>query len=250
MMKKWKRWIAVALATLLCFSLCGCSELEQMRAEHAVWQEDGSILWNGAVYRELELNDSNRELDFAYDYVTIYVTEPDVPVLLSEMFGDGMDVCANGTLIKFYDYRNDYRYKLYCREDAYDEMVNKLENGVNMNTYLYYYWDYDRQESVPYYLTEEQSYAIHTVLTTVIPVPIEDFSELIEDELYLYICDDSRLFEQDTGKWLSITESRYCISLYDEIYAVPVEYAAIFTEIWKAYDDSIYVLEDPPGIVI
>ena len=247
-MKEWKRWLVLALATVLCLSLCGCQELEDMRTAHAVWQEDGSILWNGAVYRELELSDSNQELDFTYDCITIYVTEPDVPVLLSEMIGDGMDICADGTLIKFYDYRNDYRYTLYCREDVYDEVVKKLENGVNLTTYLYYYWDYEKQTSVPYYLTEEQSKTIHQVLTTVIPVPSDEFP--VEDELYLYICDDSHRFEQDTDKWLCIAESRYYISSYDEIYAVPLEYNAIFDAIWKAYNDSIYVVENPPGLII
>jgi hypothetical protein len=52
-MKNSKRWIALLLALLLCASLCGCTELETMRANHAVWQEDGSILWDGVVYREL-----------------------------------------------------------------------------------------------------------------------------------------------------------------------------------------------------
>jgi hypothetical protein len=77
-MKKSKRWIALLLALLLCTSLCGCRELEDMRATHAVWQEDGTILWDGVVYRELQ----NVPEEYQH-YVngTIFVTETDVPVL-------------------------------------------------------------------------------------------------------------------------------------------------------------------------
>ena len=248
-MKNRKRWLVLALATVLCLSLCGCDELETMRSEHGVWQEDGSILWNGAVYRKLENTLSMGEFDFTYSYVTIYVTEPDVPVLLSTMFGEAMDVSADGTILEHYDYRlAEERTTWYCREDVYDEMVKELENGVNLTTYLYYYWDYEKQMSVPHYLTEEQSKTIHQVLTTVIPVPSNEIP--VDDELYLYISDDSHRFEQNTDKWLCISESRYYISSYDEIYAVPMEYNAIFDGIWKAYNDSIYVMENPPGMVI
>ena len=250
-MKKWKRWLVLALATVLCLSLCGCDELETMRAEHGVWQEDGSILWNGAVYRKLETTLSMGEFDFTYSYVTIYVTEPDVPVLLSTMFGEGMDVSADGIILEHYDYwRDEDRTTWYCREDVYDEMVKKLENGVTLNTYCYYYWDYDREKSVPYYLTEEQANTMHRILATADPVSSADFDEPIEDELYLYVTDENRMFEQGTGKWLCITQSCYCISSYDEIYAVPMEYNAIFDAIWKAYNDSYYGLENPPGLII
>lgn len=250
-MKKWKRWLVLALATVLCLSLCGCDELETMRSEHGVWQEDGSILWNGAVYRKLENTLSMGEFDFTYSYVTIYVTEPDVPVLLSTMFGEAMDVSADGTILEHYDYRLvEERTTWYCREDVYDEMVKKLENGVTLNTYCYYYWDFDRGKNVPYYLTEEQANTMHRILATVDPVLSADFDEPIEDELYLYVTDENRMFEQGTDKWLCITQSRYCIESFDEIYVVPMEYNAIFDEIWKAYDDRMHVRDYPPSMVI
>ena len=50
-MKTRKRWIALLAALMMCLSLCGCQELDDMRATHAFWQEDGSILWNGNVSR-------------------------------------------------------------------------------------------------------------------------------------------------------------------------------------------------------
>ena len=250
-MKKYKRWIAILLASLLSLSLCGCQRLDDMRAEHGVWQEDGSVLWNGNVYRKLENTLSLEKFDFVYGRITIYVTEADVPVLLSNVFGTMMDVCADGTLLEYYDYRLlEGKRQLYCREDVYDEMVKTLADGVQLDTYYYYYYDYNREESLQYYLTEEQTNTIHRILTTVTPVPIKEFDGAIADEVHLYICDDSHRFEQDTDTWLCITESCYCIKTYDEIYAIPMKYNGIFTEIWKAYNEGIYILEDPPSLVV
>lgn len=249
-MNKYKKLLTLSLAIVLCLSLCGCVDLEGARASHAVWQEDGSILWNGAVYRELENTSSMEELDFSYSYITVYVTQPDVPVLLSDVFGDAYDVCADGTILNYYDYRTGEN-GWYCREDVYDEMVATLQNGVKLNTYCYYYWDSNKQMSVPYYLTEEQANTMHRILATVDPVfDNELYYESMIDELYLYVGDSAHLFEQEAEKRLYITESCYCIESFDCIYVVPVEYNQIFAEIWKAYNESMYVMEVPPSIVI
>lgn len=248
-MKKWKRWLAFVLATLLCLPLCGCQALEDMRAVHAVWQEDGSILWNGAVYRKLEFGGSDPELDVSYDYTTIYITEPDVPVLMSEVFGDGMDVCANGALLEYYDYAEG-GYVLYCREDVYDQTMAYLENGIKITTYYYEYYDYEAQQSMPYYLTEEQKNTIQRILATAMPVLYDDMDEDWVDCFALYGCDDSHMFGHGVEMWLGVTESRYFIEMGECIYYVPMAYNEIFAEIWKAYDDGIYIMNYPPSVVI
>ena len=252
-MKKWKRWIAIVLVSLLCLSLCGCQRLEDMRAVHAVWQEDGNILWDGNVYHKLEVDTSLENFDFtyAYDYRCIYVTEADVPVLLSNWFGDLVDVRANGMVLEYYNYRLlEEEYQFYCREDVYDEVVRDLTMGVQLNTYFYPYYDFDSDESKRYYLTEEQANTMHRILTTVTPVTRATLEESIQDALYLSICDENRRFEQDTDKCLLVTESCYCIESYGDIYIVPMEYTAMFAEIWKAYGDGKYVLETPPSLVV
>lgn len=248
-MKKYKKFLALLLAALLCLSLCGCVDLDAMRSEHAVWQEDGSILWNGAVYRKLENVVDMDEMEFSYSYVTIYVTQPDVPVLLSDTLGDPYDVFADGTILGYYDYRlAEVRYTWYCREDVYDETVAMLEKGVQLNTYCYYYWDSTQQLNVKYYLTEEQANAIRHVLATVTPVHSDGLEEPIMDEIYLYASDENHLFEQGAER-LFITESGYCILSYEYVYVVPMEYNRIFDEIWKAYNESVYVYT-PPTIVV
>lgn len=250
-MKKWKRWLVLALATVLCLSLCGCEELEIMRSEHAVWQEDGSILWNGNVYRKLERVENIDVLDVSYDYAVVYATEPDVPVLLSNWFGESLDVCGNGTLLEYYDYRPaEHKTEWYCREDVYDETAALLEKGIEMTTYFYEYYNYSTDDFERYYLTKEQSEVINTVFATVRPIFDAVFEEPIIYEIYFYACDDSHRFESDVEMCMYTTESGYCIEYDDFIYVVPMEYHDVFDAIWRAYNNNEGTLDTPPSMVI
>ena len=75
--KRSKRIFCLLTAIVLCFSLTACNELDEMRATHAIKQEDGSILWNGHTYRALEEYYGECKID--YDK-TVYVTDPEVPL--------------------------------------------------------------------------------------------------------------------------------------------------------------------------
>ena len=250
-MKNRKRWLVLALATVLCLSLCGCDELETMRSEHAVWQEDGSILWNGTVYRKLENVENIDVLDVSYDYAGVYVTEPDVPVLLSSWFGESLDVCGNGTLLEYYDYRPaEDKTEWYCREDVYDETAALLEKGIEMTTYFYEYYNSSTNDFEKYYLTKEQSEAVNTVFATVQSIFNFMFEEPYIEGVYFYACDDSHRFESDIEMYMYTTESGYCIEFDDLVYVVPVEYHGIFAEIWMAYDDGNNAIAYPPSVVV
>lgn len=251
MMKKWKRWLVLALATVLCLSLCGCEELEIMRAEHAVWQEDGSILWNGNVYRKLENVENVDVLDISYDYAWIYVTEPDVPVLLSTWFGEEFDVCGNGTLLERYDYRlAEDKTVWYCREDVYDETAALLEKGIEMTTYFYEYYNYSTDDFERYYLTKEQSEAVNTVFATVESEFAAVFEEPFIYEIDFYACDDSHRFESDVEMYMYKTEFGYYLEYDYLVYVVPEEYHDIFDGIWRAYLTNEGTLDAPPSMVI
>ena len=100
-MKQVKRIVALLLCVALCLPLCSCKELDDMRARQAFLQEDGTLLMNGHVYKELPA--FNRELMLDEDGNWISVILPSVPVLLSESFliylirsmGDGIDLCGS-----------------------------------------------------------------------------------------------------------------------------------------------------------
>ena len=118
-MKIAKRIVALLLSLLLCLSLCSCMELDAMRAQHALQQEDGTVLWDGKTFvpyssytlRELQ------EMGFGVDYwSTLQLTDADVPVLLSNsQFGRTIFVTADAMVLT--SYAQDL---LYIREEDYD----------------------------------------------------------------------------------------------------------------------------------
>lgn len=108
--------LLTAVGLLLC--LCGCSGLENMRKKQAFPGENGEILWNGAVYKALPGNEDFYVETGDYSEL-VYVTEPDVPVLLSSMFSE-MDLYPSGDGVFLEDLDAGI---YYCREDRYEEMA-------------------------------------------------------------------------------------------------------------------------------
>ena len=246
-MKTSKRWIALFVALMLCLSLCGCQELDDMRATHAFWQEDGSILWNGNVYRQLGGDGTSYDLDFVYGNVIINVTTKDVPVLLSGMFGESFDVSADGTLLEAYNWQTGYI--MYCREDVYAETEEYLKNGFELATYYYTYLDED-YNSYNYYLTEYQTNTINDILASVMPAPYTEYEdEEIWDSLILHGCDKSHRFSQNYLLDLWMTESGYFLATDEDMYPVPGAFEPIFNDIVKAY---VGMMEEwnPPSYVV
>ena len=248
-MKKMKRWIALLVALLMCLSLCGCQKLDDMRATHAVYQEDGSILWNGQVYRQLGNVEMRDEIAMVYDHQLINVTTKDVPVLLSDVFGEQYDVCADGTLLES-NYWSE-GYTLYCREDVYEETAEYLKNGFQLETYYYSYLNED-YDSYNYYLTEYQTNAVNDVLATVIPAPLEEYGdEPIWTSLYLNGCDKTHRFSQDYLMDLWIMEDgSYFLATDEIVYPVPERFVGIFNEITKAYVEAMGDWDGPPTFVV
>ena len=183
-MKKCKRWIAVLLVVVLCLPLCGCQKLDEMRAAHAVWQEDGSIKWDGNVYRKLA---DSPEISIICDPTTIWLTEEDVPVLLSETIGEYCCISRNRVIFIVPGPEGEV---LYCREDMYAFMTEHLENP-ELTTYYYNYWDYESDDPLGeqhyYYLSVTQGSTIDQLITEL------EFTALDEEFYYDFEANDFRV---------------------------------------------------------
>ncbi len=234
-MKRYKRWMAAAAAFLLCFSMSGCARLDEMRARHAVWQEDGTILWNSAVYKplpavkEAEVN-STRLKD-----VPIHVTEADVPVLLSTQYYDYFECDPNGIFLRGYVEENgEYygEYKLFCREDRYEEVAAELVNGFVSKGLCYDYFDSRLGSIQTYYVTAEQEYALSYVLDTAEWFFYDEgFNAVYEAELYRHnALDLYREFEM----LLMYTGGGYYLVQGDIAYLVPPDYEQTMRDILQA----------------
>ena len=194
-MKKCKRWIAVLLVVVLCLPLCGCQRLEEMRAAHAVWQEDGSIKWDGNVYRKLV---DSPEISIICDPITIWLTEEDVPVLLSETIGYYCRISRNRVILIVPGIEGEV---LYCREDMCDFMTEHLKNP-ELTTYYYKYWDHESDDPLGeeryYYLSVTQGSTIDQLITELefVAVDGEFHYDVTANDFRVMLgkCDSERLF--------------------------------------------------------
>lgn len=253
-MKKLKRLLALVMAFALCLSLCGCRQLDELKARHATWMEDGNILWNDYIY--LPLYNTYEQSDYAYveelnfnDSEVIFVTDSDVPVLLSEMMGTNGYTGADGLLVEVNCYVSslhadmEYSNTVYCRADLYDWTLNALQNGYEIQEYGYYFYDYDTGETASGTLTSAQQRAIETVLNTVAPITSESGEAYVYYDCSLTITaySTAHLFSQEIGE-LIYNNGVYSIacSYYDDDYNrtekwfdVPKKYNAVFNELFE-----------------
>ena len=235
-MKRYKRWIAALLVSLLCLSLCGCQKLEDMRAAHAVWREDGCILWNGAVYRQLK--DVPENLQF-YVEQTVVVTEADVPVLLSDALGTGFTVDGDGVLM--HNWHWDGGETWFCREDKYEEFVAYFRSEVELDTYFYTYWPVKNGEAKEehYYLSEEEEAVIDTLLNeadfgdpgNVLYGPFEETEFMV----VLGRCDGKHLFAEQYVVEIVSKQEGYYLFADDMLAPVPASYKTLFDRIVADY---------------
>ena len=225
--KKGKRWIAALLMVLLCLSLCGCQKLEDMRAKHAVWQEDGSILWDGNMYRPLTA--FSEKTGLILEDGVIRVTEADVPVLLSDEFGEYCRVSRSGALLITRGHAGE---TLYCREDLYEFMAEHLKEP-ELTTYFYTYFNPDTNVYDYYYLSEQQGDTIDKlVLNLDFSAMEEEFYYTLEDNdfaLTLGKCDDARWLSEDYAVQIARNDGVFYVIMPDGYIA----------EVPSRYDDDL-----------
>lgn len=107
MKKQMKRLVAFTLIACLFCGLCGCAAIDEMRESQAFIDSAGRIQWQGNTYVPLTKGEfPNEETPDRM----IYVTAPDVPVLLSELLAS--KVCVVSADKKF---MLDFEGNLYCQ---------------------------------------------------------------------------------------------------------------------------------------
>lgn len=147
-----KRKIAIImLSVILACMLSGCqSTLDDMKSRHAVFTENGDISYGGVLYKKLNYIDENIEyfnMDSAGEYVI--VTDPEVPVLLSQRYGKYHSITSDKTFIYYMEYSyktegNEYE-KVYCAEDKYDAVLLHIKEGYKPDGYCYTFYRYDEK---------------------------------------------------------------------------------------------------------
>lgn len=251
-MKKIFRSTAVILAVvLIAFSLCSCRNLESMREHQAFYNsvDKSEILLGGNIYKAV--NNGNRELMFtnSYDYY-YYVTTKDVPVLLSNLEGDSLDVNEDLTVIK----KNIYNYaKWYVREDVYDKYMAALTDA-ELDRYFLSYDEYSDEYYYPQHrnipLDEETTEAINKLLS----IPDKDkvsYKELSDGDyahriIYLQKCDKDMLVTDGSSEVSVINDNgKYYVCsgrTYDEeniLCPVSDTEKELISKLFEDYPDSV-----------
>ncbi|MEE1314167.1 MAG: hypothetical protein UHS49_00160 [Faecalimonas sp.] len=229
-MKKMKRIvIAVGILAVMCVGLSGCRQIDNMRKKQAIVTSGEMIVIDGKEYLKLpECEFLTPEFSYFADSYgdsdsTIYMTDEEVPVLLSSIIGERGDISLDGIFIDGYD--GTY----YCREDKYEEMLDIIEKGYQPDALTCSYFDSEQQKFVNYVFSEEEMKQIVDILAG----PAE---QLVDEEVWaatdVQSCMTGYPFSEHAFDILQIEEG-YFFELYNADieaylhYKVPAELAPV-----------------------
>ena len=232
-MKKWVRIIALFLTIFLCLPLTGCNALDEMRQQQGIWQDDGTIIWNGSEYKWLNTNELSLNLERDEEYAHAYITRPDVPVLLSSSCGEYFEVNNNGVFL------NSWRSGLFCRSDSYDAVLARIKKGFTLDKICYEFYQYTNGKSVKkvYTLTPKQMDQVLKLHEMLPPIVLEDGMYISYDRsVDLYGCSSDDLLTNDMFS-IKRAGERYYIEDAESVCLVPLECNDLFAEIMKLYDE-------------
>lgn len=228
-MKKLKSLLSIFVTVILCFSLTGCNYIDEMREAQIHYDNEGDLVYNNTKYIILPpCEDFSPEHN--YDK-TLYITEPDLPVLLNDILGDAAYLTLNNQFI----YSTGDNSSYYARIDIYESIITRIESGNYFEKYCYNnsYYDVDTDEYVSekIRISDEISDAIDYIF---IGEPLEevDPSLLYQYEVMdIYAMSEDELFNTYFATIYKTEKYIYIADYNDNAFIIPNEYAEIFIEL-------------------
>ena len=246
-----KRLLALVLILMQLPLLCGCAELEAMRACHAtVNRGTHYIHWNGKVYRPLAYGKYLTVDPQVRTYV--FATDEDVPVLLSPVFYEKRLLASDDKQILWYMTGNVY----YCEESVYKTISERIKAPFVPDTVCYRYQTIDpetHQLRLEYYhLTDEQIQAIELVASQTEPTVLSQGMYMRYDwNITLEECSEDMLFRRNSCR-ISKSGNTYYLCLFTDkgevLFTVPSGCNAVFTEITDAYTAPLLEIADADAL--
>ena len=194
-MKKHLKLIALfVVIALSAISLCSCQALDEAKEKQAFYTDDtkNEIVWKGETYQQIDPGKYYFISSYGFDD-TLFVTDKDVPVLLSSYEGDYGTVLNDGTVISV-------NGKDYVIGDKYDELKKTIENAKLDHFYFtdYRYPDYEYDE---YYYDRKDTY-------------MEDENILLDDDVSDAINRALKLDEKDRAEYDNLNKNVKSLMLY------------------------------------
>lgn len=242
-MKKMSKIFALILAIIMmCLCLSGCDELDEMRKEQAFWLESGnadSLIYNGEIYKKIEGTNLPDPLYNCSYEEQVYVTDPDVPVLLSQSYGEWLDISEDHNFMYGYiygPYETEYygvyesgTESLYCKDDMYDAVSSKIASGIEYTLYGYGYYTYDEEDDFYgkfnyYYLKNDEIKAINKVIEEVKPTEDDMINYNYEYLLTFDKVSDDKLFGKYSYELYYNNFDGYYLADYSEALGISTYY--------------------------
>ena len=207
-MKKMFRQFAAILALLaIVFCLVGCDALDEMREAHAVYTSMDppyTITYKDATYKALQCPQI-ADKGIMWAEWRVFVTAPDVPVLLSAQVGQRFGIDSEEKFL------TNYGEIVYVREDVYDAAVAELKLEDPFTEFKLRWIDEDHR-SQSYTLTAAEADIIRGILAE---EPLrDDDSYYIEDSKTLIFRSETGLFYQEEHTIVKKAEG-YFIQTYN-----------------------------------
>ncbi len=172
-MKRVKLLVCAVCMVALSISLCSCNYLDDLK-DQRVEIEDGTVTYNGHTYTQIQM--ANRSLELQSE-TYVYVVDPEVPLLLTDWYGDYLGISWDGKLLS-------YLGNVYASDELTDEEIAEIEN-----TELDHYVSrYDATTSEPILLSGDIAELLDTLLAD--SDAAIDY-DTVYDELYADVDEDS-----------------------------------------------------------
>lgn len=231
-MKKTIKIISLLLAVFIIgAALTGCNALDKMRANHAVWtspDNEDSITLGDKVYKRTNVLAQN--LNMGKDVKWIRITDNDVPVLLSDRFGNNGRLSADGKFITtnggIANITNAYCIEEFC------ETFEALAKNAELNKMC-------ARRYGDYFMVSNE------FLTAVKTAELFNDESIIEQLIYRYelcYCDNTLMFVNKNynynvyyiadGSWYIcyVSDSDYNERVY---YKIDPKYNELFGSVYK-----------------
>lgn len=159
-MKQFFKLIALVLAiAMVAATLCSCRSLDETKANQAFYTDSKKteITLRENTYRELKIGKLSFINEWNYGYAQgngCYVTEKDVPALLSSWYGDWYSINEDDSVMFVYG-------DAYVRKDKYDDLKEVVENS-KLDHYVFSYYSDD------YYYSNYHDYGYYDTQKNVI----------------------------------------------------------------------------------
>ena len=233
-----KRILTIALAFVLCLSLCSCSYIDELRAGQFIWGDDEQTILlsrDGKEYRKLP-NPRSLNLYFE-DYHLGYIVDPEIPLLLANTFAEYYVYLDDD-----YNYVEMYASKLessdvFCRSERYDETVDFIENKTG-SIYYYEYYDYEDFELETRDLSHYEQSIVNAILKRGDYETVSKEYHTYEHSVEIMRCNEERDLSL-VSYYIELINQQYYVVIYSNSsvnrFRVPYEDRSTFDLILREY---------------